>query len=180
MKPIDRSAIQKIVLGAFEESRDQKGAPYEADRLLAFLSLPAPATGKRTRDTFAGRRRYCQFMDSLQLELGICFTDEELNRGFSLSELVDLVEAKLRNPQQAERLAVKRTEEARKALLDEPIKFGLVAGVILALPAVLGSISLRILAVTLWLAVIVATIAMNAKQYRYAQRLVARTSSNAG
>ena len=119
-------------------------------------------------------------MDALQLELRICFTDEEWNRGFSLSELVDLADAKLRNPQQAERLAAKRAKEARTALVDESVKFGLIAAVILALPAVLGSPLLRILAITVWLTAFVAIIALNARQYRYAQKLAARTSSNAG
>jgi hypothetical protein len=179
MTATDRSAIQEIIQKVFEEARCSKGAPFEPDRLAAFLTSPAPATGKRASDTLTGRRRLCRFIESLQLELGICFTKEEWERGFGLSDLVDLADTKLRNPAQAERLALKRKREARVSLVAEPIRFGLVIGAVAALPAALGNPLVRILAAVLWVAAVVATISLNARQYRYAQKLAARTSSRA-
>jgi hypothetical protein len=177
---LNRADIHKVILDVFEEAREAKGVPYEPDRFLAFLTLRPPAPGRRAADTFSGRRRFVRFVDSLQLELGICFTNEELEPGFGLTELVDVAEAKLRNPEQARRLAARRKKEARVALTDEPLKFGILAGCILAFPAVVGGPLLRVLAVLLWTATVAAVVTVDARHFRYAQKLVERTMGGAG
>lgn len=83
------------VLQIFEASRQTPGTPYEPERLLAFLTDPPTDRGRMVRDTFSGRRRFVKFMEALQLELGICFTKEEWDRGYSLSQLTEGIQDEL-------------------------------------------------------------------------------------
>jgi len=102
-----------VVLGIFEQVRQRPKEPYEPERLLAYLTEPAPAKGRRVADTFAGRRRFVRFMNAVQLELGICFTLEEWESGFGLDDMVTTAVAKIGNPARGLRLARQRLEAAR-------------------------------------------------------------------
>ena len=166
------------VIRIFESMRQAPGAAYQSERLLAYLTQPPAATGRRVRDTFAGRRRFVRFMEALQLEFGICFTNEEWERGLGLSELTGLIEAKRGNAQSQAGLASRRVHEARRALVDESIKIGLVAAALLgALAAVIKSVVAYALFGSLWVCVIATVVVMNVRGYGYAKRLVARMGS---
>jgi hypothetical protein len=86
-------AVVNRLLSIFEQVRQSPRAPYEPERLLAFLTDPPAQEGRRVADTFAGRRRFVRFMNTIQLEFEICFTLDEWDRGFSLEELTRLVNA---------------------------------------------------------------------------------------
>jgi hypothetical protein len=165
------------VLRLFEEARQSPGAAYEPERFMAYLTSPPASSGRRVADTFAGRRRLVRFMDSVQLEFGICFTNEEWERGLALAEFTTLVEAKRANPKQAERLAAKRLQEARTSRTDEPIKFAILAGVLLAVPAAFGGPIVRALLILLWVAIILTVVIVNVRQCQYARKLVERTAA---
>ena len=171
---------EDAIVRVFETSRADKGAPYESDRILAYLTAPPAPKGRRVADSFEGRRRFVRFMEGLQIDLGICFTNEEWERGFGLTELVQAVEAKLERPKQQKRLAEKRVREARAALFDEPIKFGIIAACLFVIPAALGGVAVMLVLGLLWMAVVVAIAWVNTKQYRLAQSLVTRISSRFG
>ena len=168
------SEIRDTVLRLFESEREAKGSPYEPERIFAYLTYP-PAPRRRSADTFAGRRRFVRFMDSLQLELGVCFTSQEWDRGLGLHELVDLIQKKRASPKQQERLALKRVGEARRTLMGEPVTFGVVAGLLLALAGlVFPGPAVRLLLLLLWIAIVAGVAAVNARQYRLARQLVER------
>jgi hypothetical protein len=114
---------------------------------------------------------------AVQLEFGICFTNEEWERGLALAEFTTLVEAKRANPKQAERLAAKRLQEARTSRADEPIKLAILAGVLLAVPAAFGGLVVRVVLTLLWIAIILTVVIVNVRQYQYARKLVGRTAA---
>ena len=118
-------------------------------------------------------------MDRVQLDFGICFTNEEWDRGLGLNDLIEIVEAKMKNPEPQRRLAEKRVREARAALVGEPVKFGIITGCLFLVPAALGEWVVRVVLATLWLVVVIAIVWMNMKQYRLARSLVARMASRA-
>jgi hypothetical protein len=62
---LTKQATADDVIRLFESVRQGPGAAYESDRLLAYLTEPPAATGRRVRDTFAGRRRLVAFLEAL-------------------------------------------------------------------------------------------------------------------
>lgn len=97
----------------------------------------------------------------------------------SLAEFTSLVEAKRANPKQAVRLAAKRLQEARTARTDDPIKFAILAGVLLAVPAAFGGLVVRLLLLLLWIAIAIGVVLITGRQYQYARKLVERTAAAA-
>ena len=113
--------LRNVILGIFEQARQSPNAPYEPERLLAFLTEPPAQKGRRVADTFAGRRRLVRFMNAVQLELRICFTLDEWERGFGLDEVMKLAAAKIAKPDQGLRLATQRLDAARARRAASPL-----------------------------------------------------------
>ena len=180
MKDSSPAKIDPAVLRLFEAARARPGEHYDGDRFLAYLTQPPAPTGRRVADTFEGRRRFVRFMDSVQLELGVCFSNEEWERGFTLNDFMQRLEAKIAKPEAALRLARQRLQQARISLTDEPIKFGLLAIPLLVAAIVLHPIALRILLAALWAAIVGGVLIVNAAGYRYAKKLVRRIGAEAG
>jgi hypothetical protein len=173
---VTHSEIHDTVVRLFESAREAKGSPYEPERILAYLTEP-PAPRRRSADTFAGRRRFVRFMDSLQLEFGVCFTSQEWDRGLGLDELVDLIQKKRASPKQQARLARKRLDEARRQLIGEPVTFGVIAGIPLVLAGlVFTGLGVHVLLALLWMGIVAGVAAVNASQHRIARVLVERTA----
>ena len=172
MKPPE---VRDTVLRLFEDARKRKGAPVEPDRFLAFLTDPPAPSGRRVADTFAGRVRFVRFMESVQLEFGICFTNAEWDKGLSLDDFVQLVLTKVTKPEQARRLANERLVAARRRRTDDPLKFGLLASPLLVGVIWSSSWMLRALLVLPWALVVGGVIIFVLKDFRYAARLAART-----
>jgi hypothetical protein len=166
--------LRGVILEIFEQARQSPKAPYEPERFLAFLTDPPPKRGRQVADTFAGKRRFVRFMNRVQLELGICFTLEEWERGFGLDELVDLAVAKIAKPSQGLRLAKQRLESARARRASDPVKFGLLTAPFLVGAVFAATWPVRLASALLWTAITggVATIAI--MEVRYTRRLVAR------
>ena len=165
--------MRDLIVRTFEQTRATPGAPYEPERLLAFLtSTPVPV--KRVADTFAGRRRWVRFMNAVQLELGVCFTQEEWDRGFGLDELVDLAGAKRAKPDQQLRLAKKRLEEARRRRTSDPIKFALLLAPILIGAVFADSWLVKVILLVLWIGGVGAVTAFVLSDVRYSRELVNR------
>lgn len=162
------------VLRLFEDARKRKGAPADADRFLAFLTDPPAPSGRRVADTFAGRFRFVRFMEAVQLEFGICFTNAEWDQGFSLEDFVQLVLTKATKPEQARRLAHERLVAARRRRTDDPLKFGLLASPLLVGVMWSSSWMLRALLVLPWALVVGGVTIYVLKDARYAAKLAAR------
>jgi len=175
-----KAQIREAVVRLFEAARQSKGGDYDSDRFLAFLTeVPAP-TGKRVADTFRGRRRFVRFMDAVQIEFGVCFSNEDWDRGFTMDEFVERIEMRIAKPAEAHRLAQRRLQEARVSLKDEPVKFGLLTIPLLIAAVALHPIWLRILLGLIWIGVTGTVLIANTRGYKYAQRLVARTADGTG
>src|SRR5262245_56756690 len=157
--------IEEVILRVFKLVREDPSASYEPDRLLAFLTSPPASTGRRGVDTFAGRRRFV-FMDGVQSELAVCFTNEEWQTGLGLHDLVKAVENKFTSPGPQMALAKKRVRAARASLIREPFKFGLLAACFLAIPVAVGNWILRVLLAAAWLSIVVVVAVMNVNEYR--------------
>ena len=165
--------MRGAIAGIFERTRQTPNTPYEPERLVAFLTHP-PAPGKRVADTIAGRRRGVRFMNALQLEMGICFTQEEWERGFGLDDLAALTAAKQAKPDQGLRLARKRLEEAGRRRAGEPLKFAL-----LMLPILIGAVAadawpIKAVLLLLWLGGVGLVAWLSFAEVRYSRELVSR------
>lgn len=172
--------IKETILRLFEDARKVKGAPVESDRFLAYLTNPPARTGRRVADTFAGRFRYVRFMESVQLEFGICFTSNEWESGVSLDDFAGLVMKKAGEPVSARRLAEKRLHAARMRRTTDPLKFGLLASPLLLAAMFSSSWTLRVLLALPWALVVGGVIVFVLKDVRYADKLVARVATRAG
>jgi hypothetical protein len=172
-----KAQVREAVVRLFEAARQSKGGQFDPDRFLAFLTEVPALTGRRVVDTFRGRRRFVRFMDAVQMELGVCFSNEDWERGFTMDEFVECIEMKIAKPSEAHRLAQRRLQEARVSLKDEPMKFGLLSIPLLIAAVTLHPIWLRILLGLIWIGVTGTVLIANTRGYRYAQRLVARTAN---
>jgi hypothetical protein len=168
--------VRATIVRIFEQTRETPGTPYEPKRLLAFLTEP-PGAGTRVADTFAGRRRWVRFMNAVQLELGICFTQEEWDRGFGLDQLVEVATAKAGAANQQLRLARKRLEEARRRRTSEPIKFAVLLAPILIGAVVADSWLVKGLLLLLWAAGVGGIAVVSFSEVRYYIRLMTRVES---
>jgi hypothetical protein len=172
------SEIRASVLRLFEEARQDKAGPFEAGRFLAFLTHPPATNGRRVSDTFAGRRRFVRFMESVQLEFGVCFTNEDWESGFTLDRFVERIVAKMAKPHLARRLAEERLAEAQAALVRTPTKFGFLTLPLLVFAVAGNHLSIRILSMLLWIAIVGGVILLTSKSYLSAESLLARANAN--
>lgn len=171
---MESGEIRDGITRIFETAREFPRTAYEPERLLAFLTVPAVPSGRMVADTFAGRRRLVRFIEGLQLEFGICFTNEEWEQGRGLADLTGIVTDKLARPAQQLRFAQTRVVQARGRMVSDPIKWGLLAGLLLALPAAMGGAIVRMLLAFVWLVIVTAVVVYCVRDHRYARRLVAR------
>ena len=172
---LTQAEVTNTVLRLFEDARQRKGAPPEPDRFLAFLTDPPAPSGRRPADTFGGRRRFVRFMESVQLAFGICFTNAEWDKGFSLDDFAQLVLTKAMKPEQARRLANERLAAARRRRTDDPLKFALFTSPLLVGVVWPSSWMLKMLLALPWLLVVGGVTVYVLKDARYAAKLAART-----
>jgi hypothetical protein len=172
--------IHDAVVRQFEAARARPGTTYEPDRFLAHLTATPPVKGKRVADTFAGRRRLVRFYDAVQLDLGVCFTNEEWERGYSLTEFVALVETKTARPALGGRLARERARSARTHLVDGPVKFGLLASPLLGGAIFARHAGVRLAFGGLWLAITGGILLLALRDHAYCRKLVARIERGSG
>ena len=177
---LTQAQIKERLLQLFEDARKRKGAPAEPDRFLAFLTDPPARSGRRVADTFAGRFRFVRFMEAVQLEFGICFTNAEWEKGLSLDEFAQLVLTKLMKPELARRRAEEGLRAARIRLTDDPVKFGLLASPLLVGVMFSSSWIARVLFVLPWALVVGGVTILVLKDVSYSAKLAERTSRRAG
>ena len=88
-----QKAIKEDVLATFEAHREERGAPLEDDRFLDFLMRDPGERRAAFRNSFRGLRRYNAFIDDIQQQYAICFSERDRERDFSLSQFLDRVHA---------------------------------------------------------------------------------------
>lgn len=166
--------IRDTVTRLFEEARQVKGAPYEPDCFLAYITTPPAPQSRRSADTFRGRRRFVRFMNSVQLALGICFTNEEWERPYRLEEFVLLAAIKASRPGPALRLAEKRLRESQVDRVDSMLKFGLLLVPLLLGAIVSSHVVVRVLLGTAYVALVGGIAVATSREHSYARSLVSR------
>ncbi|HEX6435190.1 MAG TPA: hypothetical protein VFZ87_13155 [Gemmatimonadales bacterium] len=169
--------IRNRLLSLFEQERQSPGAAHDPERLLAFLTDPPAPKGGRVADTFAGRRRFVRFMNTIQLEFRICFTLEEWDRGFSLEDLAKLVAAKMAKPDPGLRLAQQRLAQARKRRVVDPVRFGILTVPFLILAALADSWFARIGFALVWAGIVGGVAAFSLAEVRYSRELLSRIAA---
>lgn len=167
-------SVRDTIVNLFEAARQTQGAPYEADRFMAFLTTPPVPKGRRVADTFAGRRRYVRFIESVQLSCGLVFNNEEWERGYSLDDFVALVTQKAAKPGPSLRLAEQRLKEANARRVNDPVKFALLASPLLVFVFALSNPIARVVFAGLWATIASGVTVFSIRENRYAAQLVAR------
>ena len=165
--------LRDTVIRLFLAARATPGADYDPDRFLAFLTDPPAQTGPRVADSFAGRRRFVRFLEAVQLSCGVCFSNEDWDRGVSFEDFVHLVETKAAKPAYGSRLARDRVRSAKAHLTGDPVKFGLLSFPLLAGAIVGVGTTWSVLLGALWLGITGGVAFLALRTYRYYQRLVA-------
>ena len=171
-----REKAEGTLLRLFQQARKDPLAAYERDRFLAYLTEPPASQGRRVADTFAGRARFVRFMQEVQLEFGVCFTNAEWDGGLPMDGFVDLVCRKSEKPKVALRLARERLRNAWSHVWGSPTKWGLILLPLLVL-AVLGrSTPLGIASGLLFLGVEATVVILTVKEVAHYRKLVGRLS----
>jgi hypothetical protein len=79
---------REYVLATFEKCRAVPGADFDESHFLDYL-LADPNGKGAIRNSFAGLRRFNRFMDLVEVELGVCFSQSDLERPFSVDAFVE-------------------------------------------------------------------------------------------
>ncbi len=82
--------VRDRILVLFNKERQTPNADFDKSHFLDFLSSP-PHSKDTIKNSFRGVRRYYRFMDSLELEFGICFSLSDLDRYYSVDSLTKKV-----------------------------------------------------------------------------------------
>jgi hypothetical protein len=113
-------------------------------------------------------------MNSVQLALGICFTNEEWERPYRLEEFVLLAAIKASRPGPALRLAEKRLRESQVDRVDSMLKFGLLLVPLLLGAIVSSHVVVRVLLGTAYVALVGGIAVATSREHSYARSLVSR------
>lgn len=170
----ERRSTEDIVRTAFAAARETPDAPFEEDRFLAFLTSPPAPSGRRVRDTFAGRRRFARFVEAVQLEAGACLANDEWEAGSTLDAFVALIAKKSANVEATRRLVRRRHEGARRRLWFAPVVIGTLCSPLLGLALRFPSLPVRVLAGALWLAIFGSLLALGIRDITYHRALLRR------
>lgn len=98
------------VLSSFEKFRAHPGAQFDESHFLDFL-IENPAGKGAVRNSFGGLRRFNKFVDLIEIELGICFSQADLERPFSVDAFVERASA-LQSSPKASLASLKNRERA--------------------------------------------------------------------
>lgn len=87
--------IKDRILKVFNRKREKPNSNFDESHFLDYLTFPSKEKGQ-IKNSFIGVRRFYRFMDSLELEFGICFTLSDLdNPNYSIDELTKKVEERI-------------------------------------------------------------------------------------
>jgi hypothetical protein len=91
------SDVKEKTIALFELHRETPGLPFDAEHFLDFL-LADPKADRAVYNSFSGLRRFNTFIDALQLECAVCFSERDRDANYSLDEFVARVEQLQRSP----------------------------------------------------------------------------------
>ncbi|HUG72007.1 MAG TPA: hypothetical protein VMK82_01165 [Steroidobacteraceae bacterium] len=91
------SDIKNRTIALFEKHRAAPGVAFDPEHFLDFL-LKSPPTKRAVYNSFSGLRRLNAFMDALQLECAVCFSQNDREANYSLDKIVARIEQLQRSP----------------------------------------------------------------------------------
>lgn len=83
--------ITSRIVELFEAARATPGAEYDESHFLDFLLAEARVKGA-VRNSFRGLRRFNAFIETVQLEFGVCFSLKDLEANYSLDQFAKRTE----------------------------------------------------------------------------------------
>lgn len=87
--------VRRRVLQIFADCRQVPEAQFDENRFLDHLVEP-PAEHGQIRDSFSSTRRYVRFIDAVQSEFAVYFSEKDWDTDFSLGHFVERIQ-KLRD-----------------------------------------------------------------------------------
>ena len=87
---METESRRRRVLELFEKHRALPGAPYDEARFIDYL-LANPNGERPVHNSFRGLRRYNAFIDDVQYQFAICFSQKDFAANYSLSAFLDRV-----------------------------------------------------------------------------------------
>jgi hypothetical protein len=89
--------VRARIIELFEKHRQTPGAPYDESHFLDFL-LAKPKKKRAVYNSFRGLRRYNAFIDEVQYELAVCFSNKDRDSLLSLDKFVACVIERRKSP----------------------------------------------------------------------------------
>ncbi len=105
--------IKNKILEIFDSERKNPSADFNESHFMDFLTYPAHP--KNTiKNSFRGVRKYYRFMDKLELEFGICFSLQDLDKYYSVDQLCKKVLDRIKKGKGNNMILKRRLEEKEK------------------------------------------------------------------
>jgi hypothetical protein len=146
------------IVALFEKHRMKPGTPFDEVSFLGFL-LAKPKKKRAVYDSFRGLRRFNAFIDEVQYEFAICFSQKDREANYSLDDFVDRI------------IQLEQSRRSSLASLNNQMKsgYGWSAMVVTDFFPLIAAISLRgsALAVAVFLGI---AIALNVWFFRFMTR----------
>ncbi|WP_268125224.1 hypothetical protein [Roseivirga pacifica] len=77
--------LKAQIIEIFHRNRQTPNAYFDESRFLDYLLTP-PTSRNNIQNSFKGVKRYHQFIDDVELTLGICFSTADLDRFYSVEQ----------------------------------------------------------------------------------------------
>ena len=110
------------VLKIFESIRDTPHAPFEEENFMQYL-VKNPSG--RLKNTFKGARKYFDFMEKLEQAFSICWSVDDLDKLWSLNQLLERIQEKQTNITDTKKLVTKRIYEIKRDMTGRQVLLSL-------------------------------------------------------
>lgn len=141
MEPADTDVdeLRAKLVELFETHRETPGAAFDDSTFLDYL-LAKPAGRGAIRNSVTGLGRLHRFIRDVELDQGICLSDDELERDWSSFELAKRVRHKRKNPGAGLRFVAERLAKEQSAFMQGALWLNLIVIVaVVTLAGVIGS-----------------------------------------
>jgi hypothetical protein len=102
--------IKTLVLEIFQQKLQSPNSYFEEAHFLDYL-LDPPAAKNTIKNSFRGIRRHSRFFDEVELTFGICFSEADLDRSYSVDQLGEKVKERLDKGKGNRMILQRRLEE---------------------------------------------------------------------
>ncbi len=112
---MNKDEVKNKIIEIFNSVRNNPEIEFKENNFMDFLLYPPK---NNIKNSFRGARKYYCFMDKIELEFGMCFKISDLDRYYSVDELVEKVNERI-NKRKGNLIILKnRNEEKDKYILE--------------------------------------------------------------